>query len=202
MEENRKTQKQPKHLTQRIFAYLIDLMLVFFVVEILCAMLGIQRTELPIADQLKMDITSNVVFVLYSFLFTAVFTKGQTVGKILMHLRVVSNGSESLPFKSELLFREVVGKLFVERINLWISLIMVSTGLQDKLFAAINNGFINTTLYYLMILPWPMLVSFSMVVNRADHRSLHDLLANTSVVTHVKFGKNGLTDHYSVSKTF
>lgn len=145
MEENRKTQKQPKHLTQRIFAYLIDLMLVFFVVEILCAMLGIQRTELPIADQLKMDITSNVVFVLYSFLFTAVFTKGQTVGKILMHLRVVSNGSESLPFKSELLFREVVGKLFVERINLWISLIMVSTGLQDKLFAAINNGFINTT---------------------------------------------------------
>ena len=64
MEENRKTQKQPKHLTQRIFAYLIDLMLVFFVVEILCAMLGIQRTELPIADQLKMDITSNVVFVL------------------------------------------------------------------------------------------------------------------------------------------
>ena len=195
MEENRKTQKQPKHLTQRIFAYLIDLMLVFFVVEILCAMLGIQRTELPIADQLKMDITSNVVFVLYSFLFTAVFTKGQTVGKILMHLRVVSNGSESLPFKSELLFREVVGKLFVERINLWISLIMVSTGLQDKLFAAINNGFINTTLYYLMILPWPMLVSFSMVVNRADHRSLHDLLANTSVVTYVKFRKNGLTDH-------
>lgn len=195
MEENRKNQKQPKHLTQRIFAYLIDLMLVFFVVEILCAMLGIQRTELPIADQLKMDITSNVVFVLYSFLFTAVFTKGQTVGKILMHLQVVSNGSESLPFKSELLFREVVGKLFVERINLWISLIMVSTGLQDKLFAAINNGFINTTLYYLMILPWPMLVSFSMVVNRADHRSLHDLLANTSVVTHVKFVNNGLADH-------
>lgn len=195
MEENRKNQKQPKHLTQRIFAYLIDLMLVFFVVEILCAMLGIQRTELPIADQLKMDITSNVVFVLYSFLFTAVFTKGQTVGKILMHLQVVSNGSESLPFKSELLFREVVGKLFVERINLWISLIMVSTGLQDKLFAAINNGFLNTTLYYLMILPWPMLVSFSMVVNRADHRSLHDLLANTSVVTHVKFVNNGLADH-------
>ncbi len=171
------------HVLQRIAAYLIDLIIIFLVMELLSMLLDIQRAELSAADQIKFDITSNVFFSLYTFLFTAFFMKGQTVGKRLMGLRVVSlsTGDGSL-MTGELLFREMVGKLFVEKANIWISFLLVSTGAQEALFAWIDNGFINTTLYYIILIPWPLLVSLSMVLNRDDHRSLHDLMANTTVV--------------------
>lgn len=171
-------------LLQRIAAYLIDIVIVFLGMELLAMLLGINRIELSVVEQMKFNITSNVFFSLYSYLFATFLMKGQTPGKRLVGLRVVSlSTKDGSLIAAEMLFREVIGKLFIEKANLWIAFILVATGAQELIFNYIDNGAINTTLYYIMMIPWPLLISISMVINRDDHRSLHDMVANTSVVS-------------------
>lgn len=171
-------------MLQRIAAYLIDIVIVFLGMELLAMLLGINRIELSVVEQMKFNITSNVFFSLYSYLFATFLMKGQTPGKRLVGLRVVSlSTKDGSLIAAEMLFREVIGKLFIEKANLWISFILVATGAQELIFNYIDNGAINTTLYYIMMIPWPLLISISMVINRDDHRSLHDMAANTSVVS-------------------
>lgn len=171
-------------MLQRIAAYLIDIVMVFLGMELLAMLLGINRIELSVVEQMKFNITSNVFFSLYSYLFATFLMKGQTPGKRLVGLRVVSlSTKDGSLIAAEMLFREVIGKLFIEKANLWIAFILVATGAQELIFNYIDNGAINTTLYYIMMIPWPLLISISMVINRDDHRSLHDMVANTSVVS-------------------
>ncbi|MEG1501375.1 MAG: RDD family protein, partial [Clostridiales bacterium] len=90
---------------------------------------------------------------------------GQTLGKKMMGLKIVSLTTEDgklLP--NEMLLREVIGKIFIEKANLWITFVLVSTGLQDALYAVVP-GVVSTTLHYIFSVPWLMLISFSMVMN-------------------------------------
>ncbi|MEG1875319.1 MAG: RDD family protein [Angelakisella sp.] len=171
------------HLSQRLIAYTFDVVVVFVAIELLCAVLGIKRSELTTTKQLQLDITSNVLFACYSFILPYFIMNGQTLGKKMMGLKIVSLTTEDgklLP--NEMLLREVIGKVFIEKANLWITFVLVSTGLQDALYAVVP-GVVSTTLHYIFSVPWLMLVSFSMVMNRRDHCAIHDLLGHTRVVS-------------------
>lgn len=174
---------EQNHVFLRIGAYGIDILLVFFFMELLGMLLGVNRAEQSTVDQLKFDITVNIVFSLYTFVFARFIMKGQTLGKRAVGLRVVStnSGDNSLDV-SKLLFREMIGKLFVEKINIWLVFLLVFSGVQDWLFVQIGNQTVNTTIYYMIMLPWPLFISFAMLVNSPDHRCLHDILSDTKVV--------------------
>lgn len=102
-------ERKPAGFWVRFWAYVIDLLVVFAVTSILIkpifALLGLETEETiwyaPYA------ILSALVFYGYFVLMTKFF--GQTVGKMIMGIRVVSLKTDQLSW-STLLFREWIGR--------------------------------------------------------------------------------------------
>jgi uncharacterized RDD family membrane protein YckC len=162
-------------LPKRILAFLIDVLLIYFILY-LFRKAFLSSSELDLGMQIKNSIMSGLLLSFYSILM-----KGQTIGKRIMKIELISKNDHKLDLMT-LLNREVLGKVFIERANLWIILILFYTGVLDSIQ---ENGIENPMfliLWYLISLPWLMFLSFAMLVNSNGRNSLHDLVSGTKVI--------------------
>ncbi|MCH4826989.1 MAG: RDD family protein [Planococcus sp. (in: firmicutes)] len=102
-------ERKPAGFWVRFWAYLIDLLVVAALTSILVkpvfALSGLETTNMPWYGPFA--IVSAVIFYGYFVLMTKFF--GQTVGKMIMGIRVVSLKSDNLSIVT-LLFREWIGR--------------------------------------------------------------------------------------------
>lgn len=113
-------------------------------------------------------IVSTICFIGYFVIFQYLY-KGQTVGKKLFKLKVVSTNDKPLTIANYLVRALVLYNILIPIIEL----IIVFTMKQDNYYGLYQN--INLVSYIIMYI-----TLFFMLV-RADGRGLHDILANTIV---------------------
>jgi len=92
----------------RTAAYSIDLLIIQFLTSILLNLVVYRLFGMGASDSFGVEIVDLAVFLAYFFL-TTYFMNGQTLGKMLLRLRVVSL-TESQSTLSTILIREVAGK--------------------------------------------------------------------------------------------
>lgn len=115
------------------------------------------------------SIINVVVMILYFGLFQY-YNKGQTIGKKLMKIRVVSNDGKKLKL-SQVLLRMLI-----------INSILTSVILICLISFASKGVYISVSKYINMIDAILVSVSIIMIMFKNDGRGLHDLLGNTKVV--------------------
>ena len=115
-----------------------------------------------------LSLTMIVVNVLYFIVFQ-LYNKGQTIGKSLFKIRVVSNDGELE--MNQMLFRGLIANsILMELISFAIMLFCKN----DVYFYCV--GVIEIMQYLIMF------VSMIMILNHKDGRALHDKVVNTSVI--------------------
>ncbi|MHC0037084.1 RDD family protein [Pseudoneobacillus sp. C159] len=162
-------------LSKRILAFLIDTLLIYFILY-LFRKAFLSPSELDLEIQIKNSIMSGILLSFYSILMN-----GRTIGKRILKIEIISKNDQKLDLMT-LLNREIMGKVFIERANLWIILILFYTGVLDNI---LDNGIKNPIiliLWYLISLPWLMFLSFAILVNSNGRTSLHDLVSGTKVI--------------------
>ena len=186
---------------QRFGAFVIDFMIVFFVVSLISSMFIDQKATDSLISQSNnlmndlvkekidtnsfisqysvlsykiarnnggLSLTMIVVNVLYFIVFQ-LYNKGQTIGKSLFKIRVVSNDGELE--MNQMLFRSLIANsILMELISFAIMLFCKN----DVYFYSV--GVIEIMNYLIMF------VSMIMILNHKDGRALHDKVVNTSVI--------------------
>lgn len=123
-----------------------------------------------IAEYKVINSSISVVSLIVYFVIIQYFLKGQTIGKKILKLRVVSNKDKELN----------IGHYFVR--SLILNNIIFSIILIVGVYLFGKNGYYNLSMVvsYLQLLV--MSVIILMVVLRRDNRGLHDFLAGTKVI--------------------
>ena len=186
---------------QRFGAFVIDFMIVFFVVSLIASLFIDQKATDSLVSQSNnlmnnyvnekidtnsfisqysvlsykiarnnggLSLTMIVVNVLYFIVFQ-LYNKGQTIGKSLFKIRVVSNDGELE--MNQMLFRGLIANsILMELISFAIMLFCKN----DVYFYCV--GVIEIMQYLIMF------VSMIMILNHKDGRALHDKVVNTSVI--------------------
>lgn len=124
-----------------------------------------------IAEYKVINSSISVVSLIIYFVIIQYFLKGQTVGKKILKLKVVSNKDKELN----------IGNYFVR--SLILNNIIFSIILIIGVYIFKPNGYYNLSMVvsYLQLLV--MSVIILMVVLRKDNRGLHDIIAGTKVIT-------------------
>jgi len=138
----------------------------------------ITATELSREVQnLNYDLTKNgyvyvigtiVISILYYTVFVY-FTNGQTLGKKIMGIRIVSNKDKKLNILNYLIRTIVLNGIIINIVSL------VAIGFNRNVFAKITSIASTIDLYYMMVLA--MVVVFA-----SNGRGIQDILAGTKVV--------------------
>ncbi len=123
-----------------------------------------------IAEYKVINSSISVVSLIVYFVIIQYFLKGQTIGKKILKLKVVSNKDKELN----------IGHYFVR--SLILNNIIFSIILIAGVYLFGKNGYYNLSMVvsYLQLLV--MSVIILMVVLRRDNRGLHDFLAGTKVI--------------------
>lgn len=186
MEDKITVQNDTANVSSRIIAFLIDSIIVFLIFAVLDkAIFKFNLTD-NLTNQINDSLNKGLFFAFYYVLFAAFIFKGQSIGKKIMNIKIVRENSEGIDLMT-LLNREVLCRVFVERINLWILLLLSYTGILQRLVEGINSRHISIIIWYLISLPWFMFVSFIMMVNSSEHLSLHDRISKTKVISLKKY---------------
>ena len=124
-----------------------------------------------IAEYKVINSSISVVSLIVYFVIIQYFLKGQTIGKKILKLRVVSNKDKELN----------IGHYFVR--SLILNNIIFSIILIAGVYLFGKNGYYNLSMVvsYLQLLV--MSVIILMVVLRRDNRGLHDIIAGTKVIS-------------------
>ncbi|HLO13110.1 MAG TPA: RDD family protein [Pseudoneobacillus sp.] len=162
-------------LSKRIVAFMIDTLLIYFLLY-LFRKAFLSSPEIEIETQIKNSIMNGLFLSFYSILL-----RGQTIGKRIMKIELLGINDQKLDLMS-LLNREIFGKVFMEKINLWILLILFYTGSLDTILVNVVDHPMYLILWYVISLPWVMFLSFTMLVNSKEHQSLHDIISGTKVI--------------------
>ena len=104
------------------------------------------------------------------FAISAYYMKGQTVGKKLMHIKIVSDDEREPSLKQYL-----IRSLFMNSILSNILGVIALLALQKTLYLKVNDVIV----YFFISFS---IVDVSMILFRKDRRGLHDLIAKTSVI--------------------
>ena len=113
----------------------------------------------------------NICAYLGYFIVMPVFTKGQTLGKKLMKLKIKKIDDSPLTANNLLIRTMIIYGVLNSIINL-IILLVASKGMYLQI-----SGYVNTVFSLVII------VTFFMMIIRKDGRGIPDLLAKTVVVT-------------------
>ncbi len=131
----------------------------------------VQLNELSY-QKAKLDGISNIIIILVSVLNFIVYqgiTKGQTIGKKLLKIRIVKTDEKELSF-NDLIFRNLLNNFIFFDILLAIFALI---GRKTYIYGYKSINMVETIL---------LIVSVFMIAIRKDGRSVMDLLTNTMVV--------------------
>ena len=124
--------------------------------------------DLDYSNVLSM-ILEVVVIILYFVVFQC-YNKGQTVGKKLMHIRVVSNNDQELNINHYVIRSIIINSLFLDILIIGMVLFMNK---QVYYYTSFSLQGIQTVL---------LIVSAFMVMYKKDGRGIQDYVANTKVI--------------------
>lgn len=114
-------------------------------------------------------IVEVVVIILYFVVFQC-YNKGQTIGKKLMHIRVVSNDDSELTINHYLMRSVIINSLFLDILIIGMVLFM-----NRQLY-----GYFSYVLQGIQVVV--IIVSAFMVMCKRDGRGIQDYLGNTKVI--------------------
>ena len=114
-------------------------------------------------------IVTTVLTISY-FVVLAYFMNGQTVGKKMMKIQIISNSRKKLTMNNYLIRGLIVNSILMNVLGIIILLY-----LNKSTYLKVND--VLTYTYGLS-----MIITFGMILFREDKRGLHDILANTKVV--------------------
>lgn len=121
----------------------------------------------------KLGIYNSLITLIITFIYFGVIQyllKGQTVGKRLLNLRVISANNRPINIFNYILRCLIINNVFLNGINL-LSLSFLSKQIflkGDKIISILVSIVEAITIY--------------LVIIREDHRGLHDLICNTKVI--------------------
>ena len=132
------------------------------------------EAAIPISYELyRLNIPTSILDIVVVLLYFGVFQffcKGQTIGKKLFQIRVVSNNEKPLTIINYLLRAIVLSNVLIS-----VGSILVITFMgADNFYPVYQN--LNLVGYIIMY------ITLFMVIVRQDNRGLHDFVANTKVV--------------------
>ena len=122
----------------------------------------------------KKSVTVNIVTTVLTisyFVVLAYFMNGQTLGKKLMNLKIVSINNKPLTMNNYLLRGLLINSILMNVLGLIFIL-----GLNKSTYLKIND--ITTYIFGIIYI-----VTFGMILFREDRRGLHDYLAGTKVIS-------------------
>lgn len=112
----------------------------------------------------------NTVLTISYFVVLTYFMNGQTIGKKIMKLKIVSNDQKKLTMNNYLIRSLLINSVLMNIISI-ISII----GLSKAMYIKVND--ITTYLFGILYI-----VTFGMILFREDRRGLHDYIALTRVI--------------------
>lgn len=182
MQSSSKNLSNPAKISNRILAFLIDSTIVYLSMLLLKKVFSLENVSNNTISQIRDNINTGLFFSFYSIIFTGFIFKGQTIGKKIMNIVILKEDNEKVDLFT-LLNREIFGKIFVERINLWILLILSNTSLLDTIISKGSSSPLYLIIWYILSLPWLMFISFAMMLHNKERLSIHDRLSKTKVVS-------------------
>lgn len=178
---SKNTSGTPAGVEKRIAAFFIDIFIVYIFIALFSKILPNISSVREETSKIRESINNGILLGFYYIIFSSFIFKGQSIGKKVMNIKVVKENDENIDLLV-LLNREILAKIFIEKANLWMLLIMSETGILQKIISQINSKNISSLIWYLISLPWIMFISFAMMVNNKDHESLHDIISKAKVV--------------------
>lgn len=121
-------------------------------------------------ESVQVSIVSVVLSTIY-FVVLAYYMNGQTFGKKIMKIQVVSANSKKLTMNNYLIRSLIVDSILMNAISI-IAILFLEKSSYLKVYDATSTIF--GAIY---------VVIFAMILFRQDGRGLHDLLANTKVIS-------------------
>jgi uncharacterized RDD family membrane protein YckC len=175
MERTNSMQIQWRYVLRRTGAYIADALLVY-------AMVRVMKEAVPDmpADMAGAMLFQNVIFALYAIILTTLL-RGRTFGKMIFRLRVVRSDGGRASFL-HIVVREFTGRFLFEASNLILLALFEYLGVLEGFLeycASFPGGIL---LYYLVSLPWILVISFSRVMLYRDHLAIHDRISGTKVI--------------------
>ena len=133
----------------------------------------LQKTNDLVYIMNKESLTVTIVTVVLTIIYFVVFNyfmNGQTLGKKLMKLKIVSNNKKKLTMNNYLIRSLLINSVLMNVLSIIFILLLNKTS-----YIKVND--ITTYLFGAIYI-----VTFGMILFREDKRGLHDYLANTKVV--------------------
>ena len=112
----------------------------------------------------------GIILSLFYFVVLQFYFNGQTLGKKIMKLRVVSNDNKNINIFSFLIRSLIVNEIFISSLNLICIL-----------FLSKNVYFTYSKVIYFVTYFIEILIVFTIIFSK-DNRGIHDILANTKVI--------------------
>lgn len=112
----------------------------------------------------------GIILSLFYFVVLQFYFNGQTLGKKIMKLRVVSNDNKNINIFSFLIRSLIVNEIFISSLNLICIL-----------FLSKNVYFTYSKVIYFVTYFIEILIVFTIFFSK-DNRGIHDILANTKVI--------------------
>ena len=134
----------------------------------------VSKTNNIIYDINKNSITTTTVTTVLTisyFVVLAYFMNGQTLGKKLMNLKIVSASNKKLTMNNYLIRGLIINTILINVLSI-LSILVLNKQIYLKVNDAIT--YISGIIY---------IVTFGMILFRDDRRGLHDYLAGTKVVS-------------------
>lgn len=171
--------KQRVSMFRRIFAYLIDA----YIVTVLCNIPILYLKSIKMGESIK-DVSLNGfnsfeslsvigIGIVFSLIYLVWFQKrkGQTFGKKLMNIKVVSLKSDTLSYK-QMFLRAFIGMILIEGVLFCNSLLF-----QEYISRYTNISF---SLFNVYMVITGVSILFSLI--NKNQAMFHDLLAQTRVI--------------------
>lgn len=182
---------------KRIIAFVIDIVLLTFVLTVFVNLTHIdpymnnyKKTNEQYLEEIKKEnnedtiislnydlykykVVSNGLSVIFLIGYFGVFqmlNKGQTLGKKLMKIKVVSNSNKKLTFINYLIRIIVLNNIIFTILNIVLVYLLK------------DNAFYYVTYICSLLSSLIYLVNIMMIILKRDNRGLHDILAKTKVV--------------------